>query len=326
MRLGVWGWGLPLLLGLAWCSLFVLSPLAIAPADALRGLWRPDGAVLGQVMVHEVRLPRLLGGVLVGAALAVAGALMQGMTRNPLASPGLLGVSAGAGLGMALVSTLPAWFGLLPMTLAASLGAGASWALVMLLGGGWRGADSPARLVLAGVALSALCVALTRTLVILEEEQASGVMSWLAGSLAQLDWVSLHRLWPLVLPLLALALLLAPTMNLLTLGDEGAISLGVSPGLVRLGISVLVLLLVGACVAACGLIGFVGLLVPHLARTLVGVDHRPMLPLCALLGALLVTAADLLGRALVYPNETPAGAVLALIGAPYFIALVRRRP
>lgn len=317
-------WTLPLLLLLGWVSLFALSPLAIAPQDALAGLWQPEPGVIGQQLVHEIRLPRLLGGMLVGAQLALAGALMQGMTRNPLASPGLLGVTAGAGLGMALVSTLPQ--GWLPMPLAATLGGAASWALVMLLGQGWRGAESQARLVLAGVAISALCVALTRTLVILDEEQASAVLGWLAGSLAQIDWPAFARLWPFALPLLLLTLLLGPTLNLLALGDEGAQSLGLSPAISRLVISVLVLLLVGFAVATCGTLGFVGLLVPHLSRVLVGHDYRRVLPLCMVLGAVLVTAGDLLGRAVVFPTETPAGAVLALIGAPYFIYLVRRQP
>ncbi|MGY3869056.1 iron chelate uptake ABC transporter family permease subunit [Aeromonas crassostreae] len=314
-----------LLLLICWTSLFAFSSFPITPEAALAGVWGPDRDQISQVLVHDLRLPRLLLALLVGAALAVAGALMQGITQNPLASPGLFGVTAGAGFAMALVSTLPAWLGLVPGGLAAVLGGGLGWLLVMLVGGGWQPGRDKGQLVLAGVAVTALCGAGTKTLVMLAEDQAVAVLGWLAGSLAQADWDKVALLWPLTLPLLLLALLLAPALNLLGVGEERAISLGLRLGWLRLWGSLLVLMLVGITVFACGALGFVGLLVPHMARALVGMDMRRVLPLCLLLGGALVATADLLGRALVFPSETPVGVVLALLGAPYFLYLVRGR-
>lgn len=314
-----------LLLIICWISLFAFSSFPITPEAALAGIWDPDRDQISQVLVHDLRLPRLLLALLVGAALAVAGALMQGITQNPLASPGLFGVTAGAGFAMALVSTLPAWLGLVPGGLAAVLGGGLGWLLVMLVGGGWQPGRDKGQLVLAGVAVTALCGAGTKTLVMLAEDQAVAVLGWLAGSLAQADWDKVALLWPLTLPLLLLALLLAPALNLLGVGEERAISLGLRLGWLRLWGSLLVLMLVGITVFACGALGFVGLLVPHMARALVGMDMRRVLPLCLLLGGTLVATADLLGRALVFPSETPVGVVLALLGAPYFLYLVRGR-
>ncbi|WP_428241744.1 iron chelate uptake ABC transporter family permease subunit [Gynuella sp.] len=313
------------LLLLAWCSLFAWSPVHISPAQTLLALFRPQADSIVHAVVLDLRLPRMLTSMLVGASLAAAGVLMQGLTRNALASPSILGINAGAALGMALVSTVSSLMGVMLSSVAAVIGGGIAWILVMLLGAAWRPGAERGRLVLAGVAVSALCAALTKAAVIMAEDQAAGVITWLAGSVANARWSVLAYLWPAVIPALFIALMLAPTLNLLTLGDDGARNLGVHIGWIRLLVGCVVLLLVGPTVAAVGSIAFVGLLVPHMARGWMGVDHRRVLPFSMLLGAALVLLADIVSRAVVYPVETPAGAILALIGAPFFIYMVKVR-
>jgi len=279
---------------------------------------------LATELLLSLRLPRVLIAATIGAILAIAGVLMQGITRNPLASPALFGINAGAAcllvvgqtLSLPLISGLP----LLQTTLGALL-AGAT---VFLLGGGGTGRLHPTRLVLAGVAVNALFLALTRALLILDE-QAQSVVSWLAGSLADTDWIHWRQLWPAALLGTVAALALTPKLNLLALGDEAAASLGTSPAHVRLYASAVVVLLAGSAVAVCGPIAFIGLMVPHLARLLVGQDHRILLPVSGLLGAALLCWTDYLSRLLQYPSETPVGLVLALLGAPFFIWLSRQQ-
>lgn len=321
--------GLLLFLGLAlisWWNLFAWSVVPVTGLDAWHAITAFDSQVIAQRIVIDLRLPRLLTALLVGASLAAAGTIMQGLTRNPLAAPSVLGVNAGAALGMALVSTLPCLYGALTTSIAAMLGGGLAWLLVMILGSAWRmGGNEHGRLVLAGVAISALCAALTKAVVIMEEDQAAGVMTWLAGSLADARWQTWQSFWPVALIGLIGAFLLAPSLNLLQLGEDNARNLGINLLRSKLVGSVLVLVLVGASISAVGSIGFVGLIVPHMARLLMGQDYRIFLPVAMVLGAALVTLADTLSRAVSYPMETPAGAILALIGAPFFIYLVRKR-
>ncbi|MFP8968256.1 iron chelate uptake ABC transporter family permease subunit [Pokkaliibacter sp. CJK22405] len=309
----------------AWVGLYSYSPLPISALSSLHALLGNAPDQVTQLVIWESRLPRVLIAALVGAALASAGALMQALTRNSLASPGVFGVNAGAALGVALLSTYLPWFGVMGTGVAAVLGGGVCWLIVMLLGAPWRPGNNKARLVLAGVAVSALCAALTRACILLSEDQASAVLSWLAGSVASASWEKWQSLWIIVLPALGLSALLAPRLNILSLGDEQAASLGIRLHRLRLLISLLVLVLVGIAVMVAGSIAFVGLMVPHMARQIAGVDYRRVLPVSWLLGMLLVLLADALSRAVAYPTETPAGALLALIGAPCFIYLVRRR-
>lgn len=321
--------GLFLCLGLlliSWWNLFAWSVVPVSGVDVLHAFTSFNDQIIAHRIVLDLRLPRLLTALLVGACLASAGAIMQGLTRNPLAAPSVLGVNAGAALGMALVSTLPFLYGALSTSIAAMLGGGVAWLLVMLLGSAWRvGANEHGRLVLAGVAISALCAALTKAVVIMEEDQAAGVMTWLAGSLADARWQTWQAFWPVALISLIGALLIAPSLNLLQLGEDNARNLGINLLRSKLFGSLLVLMLVGAAISAVGSIGFVGLIVPHIARLMFGQDFRLCLPVAMIIGALLVTLADTLSRAVTYPMETPAGAILALIGAPFFIYLVRKR-
>ena len=313
-------------LGLFWMSLFALSPFTIRQIDAWNGLFtlgREGGNIA--YIVAQLRVPRALCAALVGACLGVAGALMQGITRNRLASPSLFGVTAGAGLGLALFSTgliaLPFPGGALLMT---CLGGALAWITVFSLGGALSPATSQGRLVLAGVAVAALCAALTRLTVILVEAQAQSVLNWLAGSLANVGAEQLQLLWPCTLIGVVLAIACAPRLNLINLGEDAARSLGVRIGALRLLVFVVSLVLVGASVCAVGPIGFVGLIAPNIARQWLGNDYRWLIPVSAGLGAAIVLASDLISRAVAFPVETPAGVVTALIGAPFFLFLARR--
>nr|WP_272642962.1 iron chelate uptake ABC transporter family permease subunit [Marinomonas mediterranea] len=315
---------------LLWVSLFSFSAFSLSPRLSLIALLPShfvDDATLSDIgfrIVSDIRLPRALVAALSGSALAAAGVIMQGITNNPLASPSVLGINAGAALGMAFVSTLAPWMGLFGTNTAALMGGGIVWAVVMLLGSSWRSGSDHSKLVLAGVAISALCAALTKAMVILEEDQATGVFIWLAGSFADARWPAWFHLWPWVLCGSIGAILISAKLNVLQLGDDYAINLGMSPTRYKIVGSVLVLVLVASVVSTAGSLGFVGLLVPHMARLLVGIDHRKLMPLSMLIGACLVVGADILSRAIVFPMETPAGALLALIGAPFFIYLVKR--
>ncbi|WP_286916872.1 MULTISPECIES: iron-dicitrate ABC transporter permease FecC [Pseudomonas] len=324
------GWatalGVVTVAGLFWISLYAWSPFTISQVDVFNGLFSQgrEGGNMAYI-VAQLRVPRALCAALVGACLGLAGALMQGITRNRLASPSLFGVTAGAALGLALFSTglvaLPFAGGALLMT---CLGGALAWVIVFSLGGAWSPTAAQGRLVLAGVTVAALCAALTRLTVILVETQAQSVLNWLAGSLANVGAAQLQLLWPCTLVGAVWAMFCAPRLNLVNLGEDAARSLGVGIASLRLQVFFVSLLLVGASVCAVGPIGFVGLIAPNIARQYLGNDYRWLMPASALLGAAIVLAADLVSRAVAFPAETPAGVVTALIGAPFFLYLARR--
>ncbi|SMS01704.1 Fe(3+) dicitrate transport system permease protein FecC [Vibrio mangrovi] len=313
---------LTLLLG--WWGLWAFSAIPMTIGTPYHTFFSNQLPGIAGTVIVEIRLPRVIETVLVGAGLAVAGLLMQTLTRNPLASPGLFGVNAGAALGVALTSTLFLQEAYFSQPVAAILGGALAWSVVVILGGAWKIGAERKQLVLAGIAVSALCGAMTKATVILVEDQASGVMTWLAGSFASVSWQHVLWSWPPLLSSLLLAWALAPKLNLLSLGDEQVTSLGIRLKWSRGLTGLLVLIIVGVCVSAVGSIAFVGLIVPHMARKLFGYDHRWLIPGTALVGAILTLCADILSRWIVFPTETPAGAVLALLGAPCFIYLVRK--
>ena len=282
----------------------------------------PDGSDAATI-VRGLRLPRTVLAIAVGAALGVAGALMQGHTRNPLADPGLLGVEAGATFAVVLgiyafgVHELTgyAWFSL--------AGAGLAAAAVFAIGS-TRGGPDPVSLVLAGMAVSALLYSFTQALVLRDVDTLDAYRFWAVGSVTGRGLDVLWQVLPFLLVGLVLAALSASTLNLLQLGDDVASSLGLHPLRAKV-IGVLgVMLLTGAATAACGPIAFVGLVVPHVARFLAGVDYRWVIPYSGLVGALLLVVADVVGRVVVRPAELQVGIVMALAGGPVFIALVRR--
>lgn len=321
-------WSLPTvaLLLLFWLSLFCYSAIPVSGADAFRALLPGHTPTLPEALVQNLRLPRSLVAILTGASLALAGSLLQTLTHNPMASPSLLGINSGAALAMALTSALSttpvAGFSL---SFIAACGGGASWLLVMTAGGGFRHTQDRNRLILAGIALSAFCMALTRITLLLAEDHAYGIFYWLAGGVSHARWQEFWQLLPVVAFAAPVVLLLAKQLNLLNVSDSTAHTLGVDLPRLRLVINVLVLLLVGACVSVAGPVAFIGLLMPHLARYWTGFDQRSVLPMSMLLGAMFMLLADVLARALAFPGDLPAGAVLALAGAPCFVWLVRRR-
>ncbi|WP_083602732.1 iron chelate uptake ABC transporter family permease subunit [Vibrio spartinae] len=309
---------------LAWWGLWAFSAIPMSLSTPYDAFFSSQPPGIAETVIVEIRLPRVIEAILVGAGLAVAGLLMQTLTRNPLASPSLFGVNAGAALGVALTSTLFLQQAYLSQPIAAIVGGALAWTIVVVLGGAWRTGAERKQLVLAGIAVSALCAAMTKALVILVEDQATGVMTWLAGSFASVSWQQVVLSWPPLLLALLMAWALAPKLNLFALGDERVQSLGVRLTWIRAFTGLLVFIIVGVCVSAVGSIAFVGLIVPHMARKLFGYDLRWLVPGTALVGAMLTLSADMLSRWVIFPSETPAGAVLALMGAPCFIYLVRK--
>nr|WP_244502449.1 iron chelate uptake ABC transporter family permease subunit [Streptomyces oceani] len=307
------------------CLLVVLSlafgAKPLSPAEAWRGLL--DNASPHYAVVHEMRLPRTLIGLLAGVALGLAGGVMQALTRNPLADPGLLGINAGAAAAVVTamsvfqVSTFDAyvWF--------AFLGAAAVSAVVYVVGGG-RGA-TPARLALAGAALNAALLSYVNAAQLLDTASLDRMRFWTVGSLVGARPETASKLLPFVVLGALMALALARPLNALALGDESAQALGSRPARTRAGAMVAVTLLCGAATAACGPIVFVGLMVPHLVRGLTGPDQRWMLPYCAVLAPVLLLAADVLGRLVARPAELQVGIVTAVLGGPFFLYFVRGR-
>ncbi|MDT0331209.1 FecCD family ABC transporter permease [Nocardiopsis lambiniae] len=306
----------------------------LSPMDAARLLlghlvpgmpWMSDGTytVLQDQAVWGFRLPRALLAALAGASLALAGALMQAVVHNPLAEPYVLGVSSGAGVGAVLVVVGGAVGGL-SLSTAAFAGAATATAAVYLLARR-NGRIAPQRLILAGVALGALFSAITSYLTLTTEAQnVFSVMFFLLGSVSAATMDSL--LAPALALLVALVVVGANVrgINALLVGDEAAASLGVSVDRLRTVLLLVSALLVGAVVSVSGSIGFVGLIIPHIARILVGTDHRIMLPVSVLGGAVFLTAADLMARTVAAPVEIPIGILTAVIGAPFFLWLLRR--
>jgi len=293
----------------------------LSPGQAWQGL--VDAGSPDYTVVHRMRLPRTLLGLLVGAALGLAGGVMQALTRNPLADPGLLGINAGA--SAAVVSAISfagitsftgyVWF--------AFAGAAAVSVLVYAVGGG-SGA-TPVRLILAGTAINAALFSYVSAVQLLDTAALDRMRFWTVGSLAGPDAGSASLIAPFIGVGTLLALALARPLNALALGEEAARALGAHPARARAAAIVAITLLCGAATGACGPIVFVGLMVPHLVRALTGPDLRLQLPYCAVLAPVLLLGADVLGRVLARPAELQVGIVTAVLGGPFFLYLVRRR-
>jgi iron complex transport system permease protein len=279
-------------------------------------------------IVWQFRLPRALLAVIVGAALAISGTVLQAIVRNPLADPYIFGISSGASVGAVAVLTLgAAVVGGISLSLAAFLGALTTMVVVYLLAQ-QNGRASPTRLILAGVATGYVLSACTSYLVLRSATPSGGaaaVLYWLAGSLGGAKWEYLGLPSLVLLISVMLLLLQARPLNAILAGDETAVGLGVNVERLRLQLFVLTSLLVGVVVAISGAIGFVGLMIPHITRMLVGADHRRVLPIATVLGAVYLVLVDLLGRTLIAPQELPVGIVTAALGGPFFLWLLRRK-
>jgi iron complex transport system permease protein len=315
-----------------WSLLALLLILALAATSVgalklpLSLLWQDDSA-LRQIW-FTIRLPRVLLALVVGGSLALAGCVMQGLFRNPLADPGLLGISSGAALAVALwvvlPFTLPAIVMLYAPMLAAFMGSLAVTTVIFVLS--QRPENGLSRLLLVGIAINALCGAAVGVLSWLSNDaQLRQLSLWGMGSLGQAQWSTLLAVSSLMLPSVWIIWRLAQALNLLQLGEEDAHYLGVDVKTVQRTLLLFSALLVAAAVAVSGVIGFVGLVVPHLLRLWLGADHRAVIPGSVLAGAILLLVADTLARTLVAPAEMPVGLLTSLLGAPWFLWMIFRR-
>ncbi len=290
--------------------------------DALRG---QGGSTQDTAIVLDLRVPRTLLGVAAGASLGLAGALMQSLTRNPLADPGLLGINAGAAAAVVIAIGLLGLSGTSAYVWFAFLGAGLAAAAVYLVGAAGRGGATPVRLALAGTAISAALTAVIYGIVLTDPLLLQKYNLWSVGGLGGRGRTDLAGVIPFMVLGGVVSLLLARPLNALAMGEDSARALGARVGAARLGGAAAVTLLCGAATAAVGPLYFLGLAVPHAARAICGPDVRWVLAYSALLGATLLLVADVIGRVLVAPQELQAGLMLAFVGAPLFIAIVRRR-
>jgi iron complex transport system permease protein len=310
-------------LGLAALLSLAVGARSIPPADVIDALLH-GGDSQDAAIVRDIRVPRTLLGVVVGGALGLAGALMQAVTRNPLADPGLLGVNAGAsaavviGLSFGIVGVAGSvWFALAGAALAA--------VAVYSIGSAGRGGANPVRLALAGTAVSAALTAVIYGVALSDERLLQKFNFWSVGALSGRGRTELDAILPFVALGALIAVVLARPLNALALGDESARALGTRVGWTRVGGAGAITLLCGAATAAAGPMYFLGLTVPHVGRALCGPDQRWVFAYSAVLGAALLLLADVLGRVLVRPSELQAGVVVAVIGTPVFISLVRRK-
>ena len=277
------------------------------------------------LIVRGLRVPRTLAGLLVGAALGLAGSLMQALTRNPLADPGILGVNAGAACAVVLAIAFLGVTQLDQYVWFALLGAAVATVVVYLLGSTGRAGASPVRLVLAGAAVTAMLTGVISAVVLTNSIAFNGFRSWSVGSLQAVDSSVVTQVTPFLLTGYVLALVLGPSLNTIALGDELASALGARVGRVRVTGIVATTLLCGAATAVTGPIAFIGLVVPHAVRAFTGPDHRWILPFSMIAGAVLVLVSDIIGRIVLWPSELEVSVVTAILGAPVFIAIVRRR-
>jgi len=273
-------------------------------------------------IIWNIRLPRTFVAALVGMNLALSGALLQGVMRNPMADPHIIGVSSGAGLfGMVILLAFPAYYHLLVP--AAFVGALAAALLVYMLA--WNKGVTPMRIILAGVAVSAFLNSAVSALLTFYSDRVPGVLGFMVGSLAAKSWNDVNMLLPYSIIGVILALIGSQRMNILLLGDAEARSLGLNTEGYRLWFIAISALLAASAVSVVGLLGFVGLVVPHAARLLVGNDYRILLPCSVLLGVTVLTVSDTLARVVLAPIELPVGIIMGAVGAPFFLYLLRRK-
>jgi iron complex transport system permease protein len=283
-----------------------------------------DADNMGHVIVRTTRAPRALYAAAIGASLAAAGAVMQAMTRNPLASPSIMGINAGAASFVVAAITIFSVTSL-PMLLTASFaGAAISGTLVFLLSAAGREKLSSMKIVMAGSAVTALFASLTQGMLVHDEAGLNDVLYWLTGSIAGRPLDSLLRVLPFMAAGWLVAFLLARHLNVMEFGDQAAQGLGQQTAIVKLLSGLLVIVLAGAAVAIAGPIGFIGIIVPHIVRSLAGRDYRWLIPYNLVFGALLLLLADLAARFIIMPEELPVGVMTAAIGVPYFVYIARR--
>ena len=316
---------LSLSIGLA-IGTFFMSMMLGAADTSFKEVWlsvASDVTTDTITMLREIRLPRVTAAVFVGAALGVSGAVMQGLTRNPLADPGLLGLTAGANAALALTLALIPSANYVALMIACFLGAAIGALLVIGIGMMKKNGFSPLRLVLAGAAVSAFLYAVSEGIALRYKISKEASM-WTAGGLIGTTWSQLQPIVPLIILSICIAFLLSRQLTLLSLNEELAIGLGQKITQIKFALMIVIILLAGASVALVGNLAFVGLMIPHIARVFVGTDYRYILPMSAVLGATFLLAADTLGRTLNAPFETPVAAIVSVLGLPFFLFIVRK--
>jgi len=293
----------------------------ISYKEIIEALFSSESTVNYQI-IWNVRLPRTIVASLVGTCLALSGAILQGIMRNPLAGPNTIGVSSGAGLlTLTVLILFPDFYNLAP--LGAFFGALLATLFIYFLA--WKGGASPMRLILAGVAVSSLLGAGNNIIMTFYPDKVSGVIGFMVGGLSAVNWKHVSMIWPYALIGIALVLLIPNKLNILMLGDEVAIGLGVHVERTRFFFIIISSLLAGAAVSVVGLLGFVGLIVPHTTRIFIGSDYRYLLPATIFTGSTTVLLCDTLARVLFAPIEIPVGIIMSALGAPFFLYLLRRK-
>ncbi|MCY9662420.1 iron ABC transporter permease [Paenibacillus chondroitinus] len=302
----------------------VLGSSHTSVASVVQSLIHYDVNSNEQVIIRTTRIPRALFATMVGGNLAIAGALMQALTRNPLASPSIFGINAGAVSFVVIAITFLPLTSIDQLIWVAFAGAGIAAFAVYFLGSLGREGLTPIKIVLAGSAMTALFSSFTQGMLVVREATLQNVMFWLAGAVAGKNLDTLIPVLPYMLVAAVTALVMAHPVNILASGDDVAKGLGQKLGLVKVTVAITVILLAGSSVAVAGSIGFVGLVIPHIARFVVGLDYRWVIPYCAVLGAILLLLADLVARFVIMPGEVPLGVMTALIGVPFFIYTARK--
>ncbi|HBD65345.1 MAG TPA: iron ABC transporter permease [Clostridiales bacterium] len=298
-----------------------LGAVDISPSNVIRGLFINDGSKVRQI-IFNVRLHRTLTAAMVGACLALSGTILQGIMRNPLAGPGIIGVSSGAGLMAVIILILyPERTYLVPVF--SFTGALLTTFLIYLLS--WKGGVDPLRMVLSGIAVSSLLNAGMQSLFILFPSRVQNTIGFTVGGLQGTGWKNFYMILPYAVVGILLTFFFRRILNVLSLGDEVAGSLGINVELIRIILITLSSVLAGAAVSTVGLLSFVGLIGPHLARLIVGSDHKILVPSAMFLGGGLVMAADIIGRTIFRPMEIPVGIIMSLLGVPFFFYLLRQK-
>ena len=305
---------------------FVIAMVMGAADTSLREVWlaMTSGEKTDTItMIREIRLPREVAAVFVGAALSVAGAIMQGLTRNPLADPGLLGLTAGANAALAILLAFYASAGYLVTTIACFIGAAAGVCLVFGIGAVKKGGFSPFKIVLAGAAVTAFLQGIAEGIG-LYFKISKDVSMWTAGGLIGTSWSQLQVIIPFIVIGILIALYLSRQLTILSLNEEVAVGLGQKTKQIKAVLFIVITMLAGASVALVGNMAFIGLMVPHIVRAVVGTDYRFVLPMSAIFGASFMLLADTLGRTINAPYETPVSAIVYMLGLPFFLFIVRK--
>lgn len=306
-----------LVLAILW-SISVGS-VSVPLKDVIHGIFNKTTGNIG--IIRTIRIPRVVMGVLVGANLSVSGVLLQGVVKNPLADPGMTGISSGASVVVMLIMLyFPATSHMIPLF--GFLGGLVACAVIYSLA--WKQGITAIRIVLAGVAVNSMLGGVSSMISILNSDSLAGVLNWMNGNLGKKSWAEVKMMAMYTVVGLSFAMPMAKSCNLLALGDKNAKSLGSNPNLLRIMISVVAVFLAGISTAYAGVIGFIGLVVPHISRLLLGSDHKVLIPFCAILGSLVLLVADTIGRTITAPYEIPVGVIMTVLGGPFFLYLLRK--